>query len=144
MSLQVDGVDFFTAIYTQNGEFVCWYYTPEGEELIKSLDTCNKKYNLVDLTIQRMHKFGLSVPQDYKPPTLPVFNVDCEVPPYTDEQVFQMNLLKGIDDLIEKLVVLPIVGFAHDGGIDYPTVKSVSAIEAVVQFKEDYLAGKIA
>lgn len=144
MSLQVDGVDFFTAIYTQKGEFVCWYYTPEGDELVKNIDQCNTKYNLVDLTPKRIAEYGLTAPTNYKPPTLPVFNVDCEVPPYTDEQVFQMNLLKGIDDLIDKMVAMPAVVMLRNNDVHDSGISKARAVEAVTQFKNDYLAGKIA
>lgn len=140
MSLQVDGVDFFTAILDRTtGEFVCWYYTPEGEELVKNLDLNNRKYTLLDVAAHAVKDRGMPEPVNYKAPT-----PECEIPPYTEEQVFILNLLKGLDDLIEKVVTLPIEGFTRQDGVDYPTVKSSSAIEAVVKFKDDFQAGKIA
>lgn len=144
MSLQVDGVDFFTAIFKVTGEFVCWYYTPEGDAIVSQLDFNNTRYNLVDLTPSRIKQYGLTAPDNYSAPKLPEFNEDCEVPPYTAEQLVILNTLEGIDNLMQSMIELEIEGFNRDSGIDYPLIRQTAVFELLEKFKKDFQDGKIA
>lgn len=51
-----------TAIYKNTGEFVCWYWTDAGTEIVKNLDPCNITYDLVDLTDDQIKTLGLPLP----------------------------------------------------------------------------------
>lgn len=73
----------------------------------------------------------------------PEFNVDCEVPPYTDEQVFQMNMMHGLENLLLAVVELPVT-FRREEADDYPMVSQVSVMELIQKFTDDFNMGKIA
>jgi hypothetical protein len=139
--LDVDGVDFFTAILDRKtGDFVCWYYTPDGAELVRNLDLNNQKYTLADFKPHEIVERGLPQPEDYKAPV-----PECEIPPYTDEQVMILNMQKGIEDLLDAIVALPKQGTILLGPEwGYPTISHASAVELVRKFKKDFDDGKIA
>lgn len=141
--LDVDGVDFFTAILSRKtGEFICWYYTPKGSELVANLDPDNKKYALADFKPHEILASGLPEPVDYKAP-VPAFNDDCEIPPYTDEQLVILNTLHGIDNLTNSIVDMPTEVVTRNG--DTCVLVSQSAvIELIEKFRRDFQDGKIA
>lgn len=137
--LDVDGVDFFTAILDRKtGDFVCWYYTPDGAELVRNLDLNNRKYTLADFKPHEIKERGLPEPEDYKAPV-----PECEIPPYTDEQVMIMNMQKGIDDLSQAIVDLPIEAY-RDVGVEFPLISLHAVYGLIDQFKKDFQDGKIA
>lgn len=135
--LDVDGVDFFTAILDRTtGAFVCWYYTTEGAELVRNLDLNNRKYTLADFKPHEIKERGLPEPVDYKAPV-----PECEIPPYTDEQVMILNMLKGIDDLVDSVVALPTRSVQSQTMLHM--VNQADVLALLEQFKKDFQDGKI-
>jgi hypothetical protein len=67
----------------------------------------------------------------------------CEIPPYTDEQVFQMNMMHGLENLLLAVVELPVT-FRHKEADDCPMVSQASVMELIQKFTDDFNTGKIA
>jgi len=56
-------IQYHDAVYnSRTGEFVCWYDSPEGQELEKNISSCNNTYHIVEVREDKIKCLGLPFP----------------------------------------------------------------------------------